>query len=311
MLSKVKTIDLNFLSLANTIAVYLIPHAKGVVLVESGPGSTLCGLEAGLQAYGYEFKDITDVFITHIHLDHAGASGALARCGARIHVHPKGAVHMVDPEKLLNSARRIYGDAMDYLWGEFLPVPEKQLSVLEDGAKIKIGDVSILALYTPGHANHHICYLFEDVCFSGDVGSCRIKGQQYLSMPYVPPEFHLELWQATVDRLRQVEFKYIAPTHFGIFNDVHYHMNILEQNLEDVEAWMEKVMPADPPLEEISRLFQEWTHQKFQAYNLTPEMRRIYEAANPSFMAAAAIQRYWHKYRLGEDPTGDSGERKN
>lgn len=311
MSSKVKTIDLNFLGFHNTIAVYLIPHTKGVVLVESGPGSTLGGLESGLQAFGYEFKDVTDVFITHIHLDHAGASGVLARYGARIHVHPKGATHMVNPEKLLNSAQRIYGDAMDYLWGEFLPVPEVQLSILEDGTEVKIGDISIVALHTPGHANHHISYLFEDVCFSGDVGSCRIKDQQYLSMPYVPPEFHLERWQTTVDRLRQAGFKYIAPTHFGIFNDVHYHMNMLKQNLMDVEAWMEKVMPVDPPLEEISSLFQEWTHRKFQEYNLTPEMQQIYEAANPSFMAAAAIQRYWHKYRLEENTAGDIGEKKD
>src|SRR4030042_4609731 len=125
----VVTIDLKFMGRANAIAAYLIPHRRGAVLVECGPGSTTTALEVGLSENGFHAEDITDVLLTHIHLDHAGAAGWLARRGARIHVHSAGAPHLLDPEKLLSSAKRIYGDMMDRLWGDFLPVQAGQLNV--------------------------------------------------------------------------------------------------------------------------------------------------------------------------------------
>ncbi len=121
------TLDLNFQGKTQTIASYLIRHSTGVVLIESGPGSSLPGLQAGLAANGLSVSDVTHVLLTHIHLDHAGAAGWLARQGAQIYVHPVGAPHMLNPEKLLASAARIYGDQMEKLWGEFLPVPENSL----------------------------------------------------------------------------------------------------------------------------------------------------------------------------------------
>src|SRR5512143_2025441 len=169
----VQTLDLNFLELAGTIAVYLIPHPHGAVLVESGPGSTLHNLKAGLESHGLKPSDISDVLLTHIHLDHAGSAGWWARQGARIHVHPVGAPHLLDPEKLLASAQRIYGDQMDRLWGEFLPVPDDRLVIIQDGDEVEIDGLCFKALDTPGHANHHYAYLFGDVCFTGDIGGIR------------------------------------------------------------------------------------------------------------------------------------------
>src|SRR5512138_3911278 len=128
----VLTLDLNFQGRPYAIASYLIRTGDAVVLIESGPGSTLAGLEAGLAAEGLSPRDVTHVLLTHIHLDHAGAAGWLARQGAQIYVHPVGAPHMLHPEKLLASATRIYGDRMDSLWGEFLPVPEEKLVILQD-----------------------------------------------------------------------------------------------------------------------------------------------------------------------------------
>ena len=126
------TLDLNFQGKTQAIASYLIRHSGGAVLIESGPGSTLAGLQAGLAANGLRVSDVTHVLLTHIHLDHAGAAGWWARQGARIHVHPIGAPHLIVPDKLLASATRIYGDMMDQLWGEFLAVPEDRLVVQRD-----------------------------------------------------------------------------------------------------------------------------------------------------------------------------------
>src|SRR5688572_8379493 len=128
-MADVSILDLNFKGIPGAIASYLIPHREGVVLVEAGPGSTTDRLQARLGEEGYQLSDVTDVLLTHIHLDHAGAAGWLAGHGARIHVHPNGAGHLINPEKLITSATRIYGDSMDTLWGAFLPVPEERLSI--------------------------------------------------------------------------------------------------------------------------------------------------------------------------------------
>src|SRR5215211_5826749 len=239
--TRVITLDLNFQGRPQAIASYLIRNGDAVVLVESGPGSTLAGLEVGLAKEDLAFRDVTHLLLTHIHLDHAGAAGWLARQGAEVYVHPVGAPHMLNPEKLLASATRIYGDRMDSLWGEFLPVPEDKLHVIGDGERIVIGNLEFLPINTPGHAEHHYAYLFEDICFSGDVGGVRIPGYQYLRVPMPPPELHIERWHASIARLRKEKFSRIAPTHFGIFNDVVWHLNEVDKGLDSASRWLEEV----------------------------------------------------------------------
>lgn len=291
------TLDLNFLGYSQAIASYAFPHPHGVALVESGPGSTLPNLEISLKLLGYTLNDVTDVLLTHIHLDHAGASGALARYGATIHVHPRGAPHMLDPEKLLSSAERIYGDQMDRLWGQFLPVPEAQIHVVEDGDQIHIGGLEFTALDTPGHANHHHAYVVREVCFCGDIGGIRMPGASQLRLPMPPPELNLEKWRTSVDKLKHAGFKYIAPTHFGVFADSASHLEQLERLIEAIDAWISVLMPSDPSVEEIDARFQEWTIRQSRSAGLSPEMIERYEAANPTWMSAAGIKRYWNKYR--------------
>lgn len=292
-------LDLNFLGFPRAIAAYLIPHSGGnsIALVESGPGSTLKNLQAGVQSYGYELQDISDVLLTHIHLDHAGASGALARYGARIHVHPNGAPHLVNPEKLLSSAQRIYGDNMDRLWGEFLAVPEEQISIPVDGEAIHIGEHDFIPLDTPGHANHHYAYLLGDLCFSGDIGGVRMPGVQHLRIPMPPPEIHLESWRASIAKIRQARPKAMAPTHFGIFYNANWHLQAVEIELDRIESWLEGVMRSDPDVDEINRQFQAWVQERSQADGVAVELQNAYETANPSWMSAAGMQRYWKKYR--------------
>src|SRR5512144_1892280 len=140
--TRVITLDLNFQGRPHAIASYLIRHNHGAILIESGPGSTLAALQAGLANEGLSPRQVTHVLLTHIHLDHAGAAGWLAQQGAKIYVHPVGAPHMLHPEKLLASAARIYGDRMQSLWGEFLPIPEEKLVVAQDEETIEIGNLS-------------------------------------------------------------------------------------------------------------------------------------------------------------------------
>jgi glyoxylase-like metal-dependent hydrolase (beta-lactamase superfamily II) len=295
--TRVITLDLNFQGRPKAIASYLIRYGGGAVLIESGPGSTRAALEAGLAQESLSPRDVTHVLLTHIHLDHAGAAGWLARQGAQVYVHPVGAPHMLNPDKLIASATRIYGDKMETLWGEFLPVPEEQLNIVQDMQEIVIGNLRFLPINTPGHAEHHYAYLFEDVCFSGDVGGVRIPGYQYLRIPMVPPELHLERWHASMKRLRREKFARIAPTHFGIFDDPEWHLRAVEKAIEDAERWMEEVMPADPAIEELRRLFTERTLADNEKLGLSEEVVNAYQLANPPGMSADGLMRYWKKVR--------------
>lgn len=297
MISRIKTLDLDFLNLHGAIASYLIPHRHGAILVECGPGSTSATLEKTLKAHGYHPGDITDVLLTHIHLDHAGAAGWLASYGASVHVHQVGASHMENPEKLLDSAQRIYGDMMDTLWGDFIPVPQAQLVAHSDGDRIEIEDLSFQAVDTPGHANHHLVYILGDVCFSGDIGGVRLAGHHHVRIPMPPPEFHLEKWRASIHRLGDIPFSYIAPTHFGIYADRDWHLNHLLGTLDDVEEWIDTHLPQEPSLETLNAQFLAWTRERAQQDNLPAGSDRLYEAANPSWMSSQGIQRYWNKFR--------------
>lgn len=296
--SPVYTLDLNFLANRNVIASYLIPHSGGAILIESGPGSTIPGLTQALKEHGFTPQDVSDVFVTHIHLDHAGASGWLARQGATIHVHPVGAAHLIDPERLLISAGRIYGDQMEYLWGEFLPVPEDQVAIIRDGDEVEINGRVIRAVDTPGHAYHHHTYIYGKLAFSGDIGGIRMQPTRHVRVPMPPPEFHLELWRESVAKLRRLEIEAIAPTHFGIFNDAQTHLGWLANELDAVDDWMKSIMPAEPPVDEIDARFQAWMRQRSLADALDETQIQEYELANPSFMSAPGMQRYWRKHRI-------------
>jgi len=293
--TRIVTLDLSFQGRLQAIASFLIRSGDAVVLIESGPGSTLAELEAGLAQEGLSPRDVTHVLLTHIHLDHAGAAGWMAKHGAVIYVHPVGAPHMLNPEKLLISATRIYGDRMESLWGEFLPVPESQLIVPKDAEAIVIGNVEFIPLNTPGHAEHHYSYLFEDVVFSGDVGGVRIPGYPYLRVPMPPPELHIERWRQSIARIRKEKPARIAPTHFGIFDDVEWHLQETEKGLGSAARWLEEVMPSDSPVEELRQSFTDWMMKEWGQIGLDSETIKAYELVNPIGMSADGLLRYWKK----------------
>ena len=295
--TRVITLDLNFQGRPHAIASYLIRHNDGAVLIESGPGSTLPALQAGLAKEGLSPRDVTHVLLTHIHLDHAGAAGWLAKQGARIYVHPVGAPHMVHPEKLIASATQIYGDRMQTLWGEFLPVPQSQLIIPKDRDTIEIGNLRFTPINTPGHAEHHYAYLFEDICFSGDVGGVRIPGYRYLRVPMPPPELNLERWHESIARLRKEKFNIIAPTHFGMSDDVTWHLNEVDKGLDTASRWLDEVMLSALPVEDLRRSYTERVMAEGEKVGLTEDVVRAYEVANPLGMSADGLLRYWKKVR--------------
>jgi glyoxylase-like metal-dependent hydrolase (beta-lactamase superfamily II) len=294
---KVIPLELDFQNVPGVIASYLLPHAHGAALVESGPGSTKHTLVKRLSEHGYSPADVTDIFLTHIHLDHAGASGWLARQGAKIHVHGFGAPHLKDPTKLLASATRIYGNKMDSLWGEFLSVPTEQISIPQDGELLYVDGLEILPIETPGHASHHFVYLYEGVCFSGDVGGVRMGGLSAIRAPMPPPEFNLETWRSSLDRLSTFSISAIAPTHFGIYPDPIHHIDMLRKYLDRVENWMQIYLPDCIEAANLRPHFETWTNQLAEEDHLDGWSLQAYELANPAFMSADGIFRYWRKFR--------------
>ncbi len=293
----IHTIDLHFLGRSGTIGAYLVPYSDRCILVETGPGSTVSVLEAGISQLGFSLESVTDVFLTHIHLDHAGASGWLAQHGCQIHVHENGAPHLVNPEKLLASAGRLYGDKMDALWGEFLPVPIEKITVMHDGEVAKFGKLSIRALDVPGHANHHLAYIIGDACFSGDIGGIRLSPQEYLSLPLPPPDLNLEKWRDSIRHIQAYDPTRIIPTHFGMYTDAKWHLQAVLSALDEVSTWAEKWMSTNPSLDDLRQQFIEFERQRATKYGVNQSVVENQQIANPSFMSADGIFRYWNKFK--------------
>ncbi len=233
-------LDLMFQGTPGVIASYLLAGPDGdLALIETGPGSTVPALISGVEAAGCDPARIAKLLLTHIHLDHAGAAGELVGKfpNATVYVHEAGAPHMIDPSKLLASAERIYGDDMDRLWGSFLPVPADRLVVLHDGDQIEAGGRTLTALYTPGHASHHVAYhdpSGEGRLFTGDVAGVRLQGFNYVRPPTPPPDLDLGLWNESIDRIMALNPLpgTILLTHFGPFADAPRHLHELRTRLQ-------------------------------------------------------------------------------
>ena len=225
-------IDQQFQGTPHVIASYLIPGDNGHTLIESGPTTTNAALLAGIRAAGFDPADITQVVLTHVHLDHAGGAGVLLTehlPKARVLVHKAGGQHMIDPTKLVASAGRIYGDDMDRLWGEVRPVPADRVDILDDGDTVVAGRRTLTALDTPGHAGHHMAYHDAEhgIVFTGDVAGIRVGPSPIVRPPTVPPEYSPELWLRSAARVRALNPSTIYLTHFGGFDDATRHFDDL------------------------------------------------------------------------------------
>jgi glyoxylase-like metal-dependent hydrolase (beta-lactamase superfamily II) len=212
-------LDTLFQGEPGVIASYLLTGPDGLALVDVGSAATLDQLLAAIRATGHQPEEIEHILLTHIHLDHAGATGALLRHAphARVYVHHIGAPHLINPEKLIVSAARIYGDKMQRLWGEMLPVPEERITLLDEGVEIRVGERTLVALYTPGHAIHHVAFhdTAHSILFPGDVAGVRLEDIAYVRPPTPPPDLNLEDWSASIERLRALRPETLYLPHFG------------------------------------------------------------------------------------------------
>ncbi len=235
-------IDHGFQGVPGVIGSYLLAGGDELTLVEAGPSTTTETLLAGIRAAGFDPECITRILLTHIHLDHAGACGTLVRRlpRARVYVHPIGAPHLIDPERLLSSASRIYGEQMERLWGKILPVPEERVVELSDGEELTVGTRTLRALDTPGHAHHHIAYYDAERgdVFTGDVAAVRLGGLPYVRPPTPPPELDLELWRRSVLRIRGLRPSRLLLTHFGSYDDADWHLDDLLARLFFWGGWV-------------------------------------------------------------------------
>ncbi len=292
------TLDLNFQNVPQTIASYLIMGPDSPVLVETGPGSTLDTLIAQLATHNLQPTDIKQVLVTHIHFDHAGASGWWAQQGAQIYVHYFGARHLIDPSRLIDSATRIYGDKMDTLWGQLLPAPQEKITALRNGDTVEAAGLTFKVLDTPGHARHHHVFRLGNVAFTGDAAGIKIPGSPLVGLPAPPPEFEREVWQETIQRLRAEDIDTLYPTHFGPTPNTSSHWDelsaLIDQSSEFVRAQMENGLSRD----EITTAYVGWNRERAVVAGLSDEMIHTYLTANPLEMSVDGIMRYWRK-RIG------------
>ncbi len=296
----IHTLDLGFRNLDHTIAAFVVEGPEGLALVETGPFSTYPHLKTALAAKGWSPADIQHVFLSHIHFDHAGAAWALARQGARVYVHPKGLPHLASPEKLYNSARMIYGDAMDTLWGAMEPIPEPQLYAPVHAEQIEATGLQFTAWYTPGHAVHHIAWELArpgdqlPVLFTGDVAGVRID-DQIVVPPCPPPDINLEDWQQSIQLLRDLPVETLYLTHFGVITAKQQHLDNLESRLLSWANWMRPYAEQQTPATGVVPAFEAFVRQQLVDAGLDSTGLARYEAANPAYMSVAGLMRYWTK----------------
>jgi glyoxylase-like metal-dependent hydrolase (beta-lactamase superfamily II) len=291
-MAKIHIIDLQFLETSEAIACFLIESSDGLLLIETGPESTFPQLKIGVEKLGFTIDAITHVFLSHIHFDHAGAAWKLAELGAIIHVHPLGLPHLENPEKLWNSAAMIYGEDMERLWGTMKPIkPEKLVSVI-DGQEFTNGDCTLTAIHTPGHAVHHIAWKFNNSIFTGDVAGVKIE-QGPVVPPCPPPDIHIEDWKNSIQKILQHHPSFLYLTHFGVIKNPVQHMNELLAILDDWAVWMKEHFDQQTPVQEVTKLFMDYTRQQLTERQCSNALIQVYEYANPSWMSVSGLLRYW------------------
>lgn len=292
---KIYTLDLNFQNVPQTIASYLLVGDGGPVLVETGPGSTLPNLLAEIDRHGFQPTDVRHVLVTHIHLDHAGAAGWWAQHGAQVYVHHFGAPHLINPDRLLQSATRIYGDKMDALWGEFLPSPAEQVTLVHDGDVLDMAGLQFTAVESPGHARHHHVFRLEDVAFTGDAAGIHLPGMPMIDVPAPPPEFDLEVWEATIDRLLAENFATLYPTHFGAVDNPTEHLTALKGLLRETAVTIKTYLDAGMERDDLVETYNNWNRTRAREAGMSDTAIHQYETSNPWYMSVDGVSRYWRK----------------
>ena len=298
-------LDTRHQGVPGVVASYLIEGTRGLALVDVGPASTAATVMAGIREAGYEPQDVTALILTHIHLDHAGATGTLLGWMPRAHVyvHPLGAAHLAEPSKLLASAARIYGDQMERLWGRMLPVAAERIKTLANGERVTAGDRTLEALHTPGHAVHHIAFhdASRRAIFPGDVAGVRIAGAAYVRPPTPPPDLSLEDWKRSVARLRTLAPSWLYLPHFGKTDASDWHWERLLERLDEWGAFVLRRLRKGEPTDEIAAALARQEDPQIERAgdpaDASTMLRTQYEHATNYQMTVAGYERYYRKVR--------------
>jgi glyoxylase-like metal-dependent hydrolase (beta-lactamase superfamily II) len=282
----VEPIDLGWQGVDRLIASYLIEADDGPAIVDCGPTTCVDGLKRGLAERGLGLTDVRHLLLTHIHLDHGGAAGVLVREHATLQVHVSeiGAPHLVDPSRLERSARRIYGDEFDELFGELAPVSEANVQVVGESV------LGLECFPSPGHASHHVCYADGDgTLFAGDATGVRIQPGRFVAPHAPPPDIDLEGWDATFDEIARRAPARLALPHFGVVQDVGEH---LARARERLAVWAERVRSGVDEEGFVAAV-------RAELLDSDPELRPYYELAAPLWQSHAGLRRYWDKRTEG------------
>ena len=266
------------------IGCYVLETEDGPALFDCGPTTCIEALKAGLSERGLELSDIRHLLLSHFHLDHAGAAGVLVRQhpGLQVHVSRVGAPHIVDPAKLEASARRLYGEAFDALWGELAPVPGENVHVVRDRV------VGLECFPTPGHAWHHVSYLDADgTLYAGDAAGVRITPGRFVLPPCPPPELDLEAWEQTIAEIERRAPGRLAVIHFGVFDDVEEQLAALRETLG---RWAERV---EDGMDEKTFV----AAARYDVSQTDPDFVDEYDRAAPYWHHYLGLERYWRKRR--------------
>jgi glyoxylase-like metal-dependent hydrolase (beta-lactamase superfamily II) len=269
-------IDLLHGGAARTIGAYLLDTSEGLSLFDCGPSSCVPALKAGLGERGHVLGDIKHLLLSHIHLDHAGAAGVLVREHPELTVWVSeiGAPHLVDPSRLERSARRLYGDAFDTLWGELAPVPEANVRLATDRA------AGLEVFPAPGHASHHVCYFDGTTLYAGDAAGVRIQPSTWVFPPTPPPDVDVEAWYRTIDAIERRAPERLALIHFGVADDVSRHLTELRQGLD---AWSRRVEEGADKDAFVAAA----------KADLPADEAEHYDRAMPFWQSYAGLRRYW------------------
>ena len=276
-------IDLLHAGASRSVGTYLVDTPEGLALFDCGPTTCVAALEAGLAERGHELGDVKHLLLSHIHLDHAGAAGVLVRehPELQVWVSEVGAPHLVDPSRLERSARRLYGDSFDELWGELAPVPEANVRACVTGAQGAIGRAAGLEVFaTPGHASHHACFFDGTTVYAGDAAGVRIQPGRTVLPPTPPPDVDVEAWYRTLDQIERRAPERLALVHFGVADDVSRHLTQLRERIDE---WAHRVEDG-------------MTEDEFVAAargDLPDHERDDYDRAMPFWQSFHGLRRYW------------------
>lgn len=304
--SGITGIDTRMAGKATVTSAYLL-HGDEPALVETGPTTSVEAVASGLGSLGLSAPDLAHIVVTHIHLDHAGGVGRLAHRFPRatIWVHNRGAPHLADPERLVESARRVYGpQRLQRLFGPVDPAPSERIRAVSEGDTIGLGSRSLEVLYTPGHASHHVALVdsLSGALFTGDALGIHLPDDRVLRPATPPPDIDLELGLESIDRIRRRARSVLLFSHFGPVSEVDELCSIAASRLRKWADIVRDALRETDDLDRIAELLDRRTASEFEGITAVDPSR--YDVLSDMKMNAAGLARYWRKRQERQEAIG-------